>query len=91
MLESENGRAETLAHLEAMALEVRIPCECIVVVGDQFASILQRESGHSSLVFLGMADPREQAQGFVDYLDDIAGEVPRVLFVYSAGDMSLHA
>ena len=91
MVPSEAGRADTLSHLQSLSQEVRIPCESVVVVGEDFAQVLQRESTGASLVLLGMADPRQRQNGFVDYLETLAADVPNVLFVYSAGDMSLHA
>ena len=41
------------------------------------------------LVMLGMADPREQEDGFVGRLEALAADLPNGLFVHSAGDMSL--
>jgi len=91
MLPSEAGREETLAHLKALSEEVRIPCQCVVVVGDDFAQTMRRESSRAALVLLGMADPREHETGFADHLDGLATDLPNVLFVHSAGDMSLHS
>jgi amino acid transporter len=91
MLANEAGREETLAHLQQLSAEVRIPCEAAVVIGDDFTPTLRRESAQAALVLLGIADPREQDAGFVGHLDTLVGELPNVLFVYSAGDMSLHA
>jgi hypothetical protein len=91
MLPSEAGREETLTHLRELSEEVRIPCEGVVVVGEDFAQVVRTESARASLVMLGMADPREQEDGFVSRLEFLAADLPNVLFVYSAGDMSLHA
>ena len=91
MLPSEAGREETLTHLRELSEEVRILCEGVVVVGEDFAQVVRTESARASLVMLGMADPREQEDGFVSRLEFLAADLPNVLFVYSAGDMSLHA
>ena len=91
MLPSEAGREEMLAHLRELSHEVRIPCDPIVVVGDDFASTLQRESANAALVMLGLADPREQESGFAARMGQQTEGLPNVLFVYSAGDMSLNA
>ncbi len=91
MLPSEAGRQETLAHLHDLSREIRIPCEPVVVLGTDFARIVRKESASASLVFLGMADPCEQKPGFLEYLNGLAADLPNVLFVHSAGDMSLHA
>ena len=91
MLPSEVGREDTEAHLLQLTQDVRIPCEIAVVVGTDFATMVREESRDASLVLLGMADPREQESGFISHLDDLVSDMPNVLFVYSAGDMSLHA
>lgn len=91
MLPSETGREETLTHLRKLSEEVRIPAEGVVVVGEDFAQVVRAQSARASLVMLGMADPREQEDGFVSRLEFLAADLPNVLFVYSAGDMSLHA
>ena len=91
MLPSEVGREDTAAHLLQLTQDVRIPCEIEVVVGSDFAETLRKESDDASLVLLGMADPREQESGFVTHLDNLVSNMPNVLFVYSAGDMSLNA
>ena len=91
MVGSESGVEETRAHLDALSAEVRIPCRSVVVVGDSFAEVLHRESGNAAVVMLGMADPQEQSDNMLSPMDNIAADLPRVLFVHSAGDMSLHA
>jgi len=91
MLPSEAGREDTTVHLQELARDVRIPCEIVVVSGDTFAETLPRESRGAGLVLLGMADPRSRDDGFVDRLESLVGDMPNVLFVYSAGGMSLHA
>ena len=91
MLPSEAGREDVLAHLRELSHEVRIPCEPVVVVGDDFASTLRAESANAALVFLGLADPREQDSGFAARMAQQTEDLPNVMFVYSAGDMSLHA
>ncbi len=91
MLPSEAGRAETLEHLAELSKEVRIPCKGVVVVGDDFREAVQKESGSAALVLLGMANPCEANDDYLDRLDSLVGDLPNVLFVYSAGDMDLHA
>jgi hypothetical protein len=91
MLSSEVGREDTLNHLRSLAEEVRIPCKGVVVVGDDFREAVQKESGGAALVLLGMANPCEAEPGFLQRMDSLAGSLPSVVFVYSAGDMNLHA
>ncbi|MBT3296085.1 MAG: amino acid permease [Verrucomicrobia bacterium] len=91
MLPNEAGREETLAHLQQLSDEVRIPCEAVVVIGETFSPILLSESANAALVLLGIANPCEQEGGIVENLNTVVGELPNVLFVHSAGDMSLHS
>ena len=82
---------EVLAHLHALSEEVRIPCEGVVVIGESFAEVLGKKSASASLVMLGIPDPRELEAGFASHWESPVADLPNVLFVYSAGDMSLHA
>ncbi len=91
MLQSEAGREDTLAHLRELAAEVRIPCEGVVVVGDDFRKAVQEESGRAALVLLGMPNPCEAEPGYLGHLESLVGDLPGVVFVYSAGDMNLRA
>ena len=91
MLPTPVGREEVLAHLQELSEEVRIPCEGVVVIGDSFAEVLSKQSASASLVMLGIPDPREQEAGFAAHWESQVADLPNVLFVYSAGDMSLHA
>jgi amino acid transporter len=91
MVGSESGVADTCAHLDQLSAEVRIPCRSVAVVGESFPEVLRRESADAAVVMLGMADPREQGEEMLEKMAGVVGGLPRVLFVYSAGDMSLHA
>jgi len=91
MLPSESGRDETMAHLNSLSKDVRIPCSPVVVSGHDFREAVQKESGNAAIVLLGMVNPAESGDGYLDRLDSLAGNLPNVLFVYSAGDMDLHA
>jgi amino acid transporter len=91
MLKSEAGREETLAHLHELSEDVRIPCDPVVVIDNDFSSVLHRESANAALVILGLPDPREQEEGMLEQMKAQITGLPNVLFVYSAGDMSLHA
>ena len=91
MLPSEEGREDVLAHLRELSQEVRIPCDPVVLVGSDFSEMLHRESESAALVILGLADPREQESGFTARIAQQTEGLPNVLFVFSAGDMSLHA
>ena len=105
MIPKEAGREDTLAHLQEVAREGRIPCETEVFVGTDFRKILTKWSGDSALVILGFQTPPlecvdEASPGmvprvvrdgaFLDNLDELTRGIPRVLLVHSAGDMNLH-
>jgi len=91
MLKSEKGRAETTAHLRELVERARIRAECDVVIGDDFASTVLRESGNAALTILGFRAPGdEDADQFLAALDWASVGLPRVLLVCSAGDMGLH-
>lgn len=90
MVEKEAGRESSQAHLAELGENARIAITPIVVVGTQFHPFLLEHSRDSALVILGFDLPAEADDGaFIDRLDNLARDVPRVLFVRSAGDMSL--
>lgn len=90
MIEKEAGRAGSLAHLAELGESARIAVTPIVVVGTQFRPLLLEQSRDSALVILGFDLPEVSDEGaFLDRLDALTHGIPRVLFVRSAGDMSL--
>lgn len=90
MLSSEAGKEEAKRHLEELSRSSRISAEACVSSGTNFAEVLKRESGNAALVVLGLPDPREMTHAYLEGFDRLLDQLPRVLLVHSAGDMSLH-
>lgn len=91
-IENEAGRDEVLKHLEKLIKDSRIRATPLVVVTDNPVEGIQRTSRSAGIVFMGMAVPEEgQADNFYDRMNDLAGNLSRVVFVKSAGGMSIHS
>jgi amino acid transporter len=92
VLPSEGARAEVERHLRETCSAARIEASAEVVVGDDPAALIQATSASAAVVILGMEPPEEGAGlGFFERMEAIAGELPRVLLVYSAGGMELES
>ncbi len=92
MIENEAGRAEVQKHLEGLIVQSRINATPHVVVSDNAAEGIQRTSRSAALVFLGMALPDdEHADEFYQRMSSLAGNLSRVVFVKSAGGMSINS
>ena len=78
------------AHLEELSRQARIPAQCEVVTGEDFASTLKAYSSRSALVILGFKVIAGDDEA-LERLETFTAELPRVLFVNSAGDMNLEA
>ncbi len=89
MIKDEAGREETRQYLEQLATDARIPAECKVLIGDEFTEILVRESSGSALCILGLQNPIEMPDGAIKKLASMTDRLTRLLFIHSAGDMSL--
>lgn len=90
MLPREAGLEETRLHLDELSRSSRIPAVSRVLVGTDFKDALHRESDNAALVVLGLPDPREMTTDYLTGFDRLLDQLPRVLLVHSAGDMSLH-
>lgn len=90
MISSEQGIEETQDGLAALAAEARIPVDVKVVAGKNFKEALATHSASASLVILGLPHPKEMTIGHLDLLESTCADLPSVLWVHSAGDMSLH-
>ncbi len=85
------GIATTRQYLNELAASARIDVKPTVFVSDNFMQCLQTESARSSLCILGLANPAEMPDDIFDRLTEMTGDLPRVLFVNSFGDMSIEA
>ena len=62
----------------------------MVVVSDDPPRAIREVSGDAAVVFLGMVCPEpEQEERFYDTLETMTAGMDRVIFVHSAGNMSL--
>ena len=85
------GMETTKKYLNELAESARIDVQPTVFVSDDFKQCLQKESARSSICILGLSDPAEMPDDIFDRLSDMAGDIPRVLFVNNFGDMSIEA
>ncbi len=91
-IENEAGREEVLKHLEGLIETSRIRATPHVIVTENAQEGIQRTSRSAAIVFMGMAIPDEEhADEFYDRMTNLAGELSRVVFVNSAGGMSIHS
>jgi len=90
MIGSAEAQADTVRHLQGLADQARIRIQPVAVVGQSFPATLVRESRGAGLVILGLPDPQGLDAAALDRLRNMVQGLRRVLFVHSAGDMSLH-
>ncbi|MBN1764042.1 MAG: hypothetical protein JW860_02190, partial [Sedimentisphaerales bacterium] len=89
MIADEAGCDETRLYLDELAHEARITVESLVIVGENFQEILPQTSRQAALCILGMNNPQELNDDFFTKMDSLTQQLPRILLVHSAGDMSL--
>lgn len=91
-IENEAGRDEVLKHLESLIEASRIRATPHVVVTENAQQGIQNSSRKAAIVFMGMAEPNEnRAEEFYERMSDLAGDLKRVVFVKSAGGMSINS
>jgi amino acid transporter len=87
---NEAARDEVLQHLEQLLESSRIRATPLVIVMDNPVSAIHDTSKNAAVVFLGLICPEQGEEGlFYDSLDALTTDLDRVIFVHSAGDMSL--
>ena len=92
MIENEAGREEVMNHLEDLIERSRIRATPHVVVSEDPIIGIQKTSRSAAIVFMGMAvADEEQADIFYQRMNALAGNLNRVVFVKSAGGMSIHS
>lgn len=92
VLKSEDGRDEATQHIVALCARARIAAEAQVLVGADAAAVIQATSRAAAIVVLGIEAPPEGAdREFFLRMEAFAGDLPRVLFVDSAGGMELES
>ncbi len=92
IVNDEKGHDEVLRHLNELATSSRINVRARVIVSRNPTETIQKESARSAITFLGLEIPEEgKEREFYFRLEELAGSIPRVLFVNSTGNMKLHA
>ena len=90
VIPAEAGRAEVMKHLEQLIDSSRINAVPLVVVSENVEEAIQSTSAAAAEVFLGFSPPAEGSEStFHETMERLAGPLPRVIFVNSAGGMNL--
>lgn len=91
-IENEAGREEVLQHLTGLIEQSRIRATPHVIVTDNPQQGIQQTSRSAGIVFMGMAAPDEShVDEFYQRMNNLAGNLARVVFVKSAGGMSINS
>ena len=92
VIASGAGSQEVTSHLTELTVQARIKAEVVTIVSDDVAEAIQQTSHAASLVIMGFESP-ESGEELKTYnaLERIVGDLPRVLFVDSAGGMELES
>lgn len=93
VVEKEEARKEMESYLEKLQVSSRINFTPVIIASSKPASeIIQSTSSGSSLVLFGFEVPEEGEEvSLFLHMEEIAGNLPRVLFVCSAGGMALES
>lgn len=90
IVDNETAAEEVRKHLVGLCEDSRIPAESIAFVGTDVPASIQSRSRDAALVVLGFDAPAEgQELEFFESLENLAGDLPRVLLIDSAGGMEL--
>ncbi len=91
-IQNEAGREEVLKHLNELIEKSRIRATPHVVVTDDPYKAISQTSRSAAIVFMGMSLPETgKTNEFFDRMEQLAGELPRIAFIRSAGGMCLHS
>jgi hypothetical protein len=89
---SETAREEMARHLEQLIENSRIRAASGVIVADDVPRAIQTTSRDAAVVFLGFEAPEEgQETDFFQAMQRMAGDLPRVILVDSAGGVELES
>ncbi|HRX77473.1 MAG TPA: amino acid permease [Pirellulaceae bacterium] len=92
VIENEAGVAEVESHLRELADEARIIVTPIAIVSSNAMEDIRRTSRDAALVLMGFEAPDEgDEQSFYDRMEQWSGDLLRVVFVDSIGEMSLES
>ncbi len=92
VVNQEAGLEEVRKHLVELASASRIHAEPVVVAAPEVLPAIHQESAHAAVVLFGFEPPAEgDEEASFARLTALAGSLPRVLFVKSAGGMALES
>ncbi len=92
VVQSEEAKLGVIQHARQLCAEARIAAEVLAIVHEEPAVAIQETSQHASVVILGFVPPAEGDElEFFHRMEAFAGELPRILFVCSAGGMELES
>ena len=90
MIGSEAGMSEVTEHLRELATQSRIVAEPRVVVDNDVATTIQRESKNAAIVIIGFDTPMENEEvAFYERMEKLTQSLDRVVFVKSHGEAAL--
>ncbi len=92
VVENEEAKDEVQKHIEQLCASARISAESIVVVSNNTSVAIHQHSHEAAVVLLGFEPPNVGDEwGFYERMETLAGELPRVLLVNSAGGVELES
>ncbi|KAA5540761.1 amino acid permease [Roseiconus nitratireducens] len=92
VVQKESGIDEVKSHLERLLKGARITGKTKVVVSSNAVDAIQSTSRNAAFVFLGLTTPDEgEEEQFLERLEQLVGDLPRVALVHSAGEMTLES
>jgi amino acid transporter len=87
---SEAAEEEITEHLKQLIETSRIRVTAKVIVADDVPGAIQRTSRNAAVAILGFEAPEEgEEQAFFEGMESLAGSLPRLIFVDSAGGVEL--
>ena len=87
---SEAAQGEMTGHLEHLIETSRIRAAASVIVADDVPRVIQQASSKAAVAILGFEAPEEgEKKAFFEGMESLAGGLPRVIFVDSAGGVEL--
>ena len=94
VVDSEDAVADVERHLAevAVAARIRADVDAPVAAGRPIGAVIQEASRDASVVFLGFQTPAEgDERALYERMESLAGDLPRVFFVESAGGVALES
>ena len=92
VIQNNAGREEVVGHMNELIKHARIPATPEVVVADDVPKAMRDTSRNSAIVFIGFEVPEKGDElAFYQRMEQLAGGLPRVVYVDSIGEISLEA